>query len=206
MISLVHKAIFIHIPKCAGQSVEETFLQDLPGSLNWENHRHLLSCFERPPSWPKKFPDRLAHLGASEYVGLSFVSSELWDAFFKFAIVRDPLQRIVSMWKYLGVNMSLDDFIRRYLPKAIEEDHYFFRSQWRYVMQADGQKPAVDLILPMHDLSAGWQTVQARCGLKANLVHRNRTSHKPAPPVSEFARSSIRDIYSDDYEYLSEYF
>ena len=28
MISLFHETIFVHIPKCAGQSVEQAFLSD----------------------------------------------------------------------------------------------------------------------------------------------------------------------------------
>ena len=46
MISFPHKTIFIHIPKCAGQSVEETFLNDI--GLDWRKHRHLFGCFKKP--------------------------------------------------------------------------------------------------------------------------------------------------------------
>ena len=77
MISLVHKVIFIHIPKCAGQSVEETFLNDL--KLSWDDHRYLFGCFERPSSWNKNIPDRLALLTAKEILELNLLPEEIFN-------------------------------------------------------------------------------------------------------------------------------
>src|SRR5260221_667113 len=112
MISTIHKTIFVHIPKCAGQSVEETFLKDISPDLDWEKHRHIISCFQRPESWGKQFPERLAHLTADEYLSLSFVSQSVWEKYYKFAIVREPIDRCISMWKCLpDMTLDFDDFV-----------------------------------------------------------------------------------------------
>ena len=96
MISFPHKTIFIHIPKCAGQSVEETFLNDI--GLDWYKHRHLFGCFKKPLTWSNNFPDRLAHLTAYEYFDLDFINKETFSQFYKFSIVRDPLDRVCLLY------------------------------------------------------------------------------------------------------------
>lgn len=206
MVSLVHKAIFVHIPKCAGQSVEESFLRDISPSLSWDRHRHLIGCFQKPPSWGPTFPMRLAHLTASEYVDLNFVSREVWDASFRFAIVRDPIDRMVSTWKYLGVRESFDTFATTTVPKAVAEGQFFYRSQCDYLFRKGEPSVAVDLVLPIRSLARRWGEVQARCGLRAELVHRNTSHDKPNPVVSETAAAAIREVYADDYARLGRWF
>jgi hypothetical protein len=50
---------------------------------------------------PSKGPPRLAHLYAREYLSCGHVSPEEFDAFFKFAVVRNPWARAVSAYKYM---------------------------------------------------------------------------------------------------------
>ena len=69
MISIKHKIIFIHIPKCAGQSIENIFLRDL--GLSWKERYPLLL---RPRKPNEKGPERLAHLYAEEYLSLIHIS------------------------------------------------------------------------------------------------------------------------------------
>ena len=59
MISIKHKTIFIHIPKCAGQSIEYLFLKDL--GINWDQRINLLL---RSKKFNERGPERLAHLYA----------------------------------------------------------------------------------------------------------------------------------------------
>jgi len=132
MISMFPKTLFVHIPKCGGQSIETAFLQDL--HLCFARHKKLLLCLPRPETperWPG--PPRLAHLRARDYVGLDYVSKEFYSMMFSFAVVRDPFQRIYSHWKYeFQGELDFEGFVHG-IPALCEQRHWFFLSQWEYV-------------------------------------------------------------------------
>jgi hypothetical protein len=96
MLSRDYRTIFIHIPKTGGQSIERVFLR--VHGLAWDARGRLL---RRENTDPSKGPPRLAHLYAREYLSCGHVSPEEFDAFFKFAVVRNPWARAVSAYKYM---------------------------------------------------------------------------------------------------------
>ena len=160
MISFPHKTIFIHIPKCAGQSVEETFLNDI--GLDWCKHRHLFGCFKKPSTWSNNFPDRLAHLTAYEYFDLDFINKETFFKFYKFSIVRDPFDRVVSAWKDLTKSIDsnkkdINYFILNILPNHVSENNYFFKSQKDYLFDPKTDKILVDNIFKIDELKSNWK-------------------------------------------------
>jgi hypothetical protein len=207
MVSLKHKTIYIHIPKCAGQSVEETFLKDISEDLEFEKHRHQIGCFQKPPSWDANFPERIAHLTAQQYTALSFVSNSQWNSFFKFTIVRDPVERSVSMWRYLdGYNKQFSDFIYLDLPPLVAQNHFWFQSQSHYILDPTTKSSLVDFILPFSKLNDRWAEIKERSGLERNLIHRNESRGKEKPRLNADLISKIKKIYADDYRYLQNHF
>ena len=206
MISFPHKTIFIHIPKCAGQSVEETFLNDI--GLDWYKHKHLFGCYKKPSTWPRNFPDRLAHLTAYEYFDLDFVNKDIFSRFYKFSIVRDPLDRVVSAWKDLTKRIdynkkNINFFILNILPNFISKKNYFFRSQKDFLFDPDTDKILVDNIIKFNELKSGWEKVKKVTGIKLNLTYRNKSKDIKIN-VSENSKQFVKELYKEDYYFLQK--
>lgn len=227
MISHHHRTIFVHIPKCAGQSIEHMFLEDL--GLTWEAREPLLL---RPNDDPDLGPPRLAHLLAADYVRCGHVSQEEFDSYFKFAIVRDPYDRALSMFNYLKVprrrsigekllsrlNISkptgnlamldIDEFMTEYLPEMFEigagegedSDFWFVRKQADFVVDADG-KLLVDEIIRLEQLNEKIAGLRKRCGLRSELRHVNKSSRKMTRQgLLPMHIDTIEALYKDDFD------
>lgn len=179
MISRKHRTIFVHIPKCAGQSVEMAFLAD--NGLGWETRAPLLL---RPNADPKAGPPRLAHLSAAEYVSCGHVTSAEFESFYTFSIVRNPFARAVSLYRHLEPNVSFAEFAGRWLPEQLEEgaeQRWFVRSQSDFLL-VNG-RIAVRDIVRFESLVSDFPLVAERSGLVAPLPHANRTGARTAPDV-----------------------
>lgn len=110
MISHHHKSVFVHIPKCGGQSIETAFLHDI--GLDWRRRAPLLLRFNDNPDLG---PPRLAHLLARDYVTMGYLPKDMFDSYFKFAVVRNPYRRIVSTYQYLDTKRPFREFLAQNL-------------------------------------------------------------------------------------------
>ncbi len=201
MISFHHKFIFVHIPKCGGQSVEGAALSDLGMTLR--DHGRLFLCFARESAaqWPGRY-FRLAHLTAREYRD-HYLPPERFEQMYKFAVVRDPYAKVESHFRYnkYAQRMSFDAFVLKTLPKLAREDP-FFASQMSYLTDADGTV-LVDDVIRLEDLSARWPEIKARAGIETDLGHTNSTKDKGDALIwTPQMVAKLSEIYADDFAHL----
>lgn len=197
MISHYHKAIFIHAPKVAGQSIETLFLDDL--NLKWSEREALLL---RPNPNPKLGPPRLAHLSISEYIKCGHIEKEKFDSYFKFAFVRNPWDRAVSMYKYLNRgNQSFSEFIRQDLLNSNPRLAYFFKPQTHFIIDPQ-EAVKIDYLGRFEELYYHVNIILKRLKINQKLKHLNRSNTSPDHGKSRHL--NYRSFYNDETKNIIE--
>lgn len=207
MISHHHKTVFVHIPKCGGQSIETLFLDDL--ELDWDTRAPLLL---RPNDTPRLGPPRLAHLLASEYLRFKYISDEQYKTYYKFAVVRDPYARVVSLYNYLIPQGDFDSFLFGWLSKQFElKDSYrsypheykglyhFVRPQAEFIHTETGAL-LVDEVFRLEDISKWIGELTKKCGLSSTLKHVNKSENRIGmKDLNDQHFKKITELYADDF-------
>lgn len=210
MISHHHKTVFVHVPKCGGQSIEAAFLSDL--GLDWERRAPLLL---RPNDVPAVGPPRLAHLTAREYLDFRYLSPELFAAYFSFTVVRSPYARVVSLFNYGRRKGTLSGYVQKTLVHEFERaadyrraghgyegNYWFCRPQVDYITDAEGAT-MVDAVYRLEELGDILPDLRERSGLEAAVEHKNKSTPKARlGDLTDRDREVIRDLYAADFERL----
>ena len=110
MISHKYKCIFIHIPKCAGSSIE-TFFGVKPFRTDKPDYKNLTG-------WCPKRKIHLQHATARQLQELELVTEEEFKNYFKFTFVRNPWARAYSGYKWMCHVTNTNDTFRNYINKA----------------------------------------------------------------------------------------
>ena len=209
MISHEHKTVFIHVPKVAGQSVELVFLNLL--GMRWEQRAPLVLRHNPDPT---KGPERLAHLLAREYVPLGYIDQSTFDAYFKFAFVRNPWARLVSEYEYRRYEKrpfaefvdaefaSIDDYsdhARHIIPQA------------DYLYDTNGML-LVDYVGRFEMIARDFRHVSDRLGLGVDELPRKNVSGmsrfqkllrrkpKEKKPYQDYYDTGLRDRVGEFYQ------
>jgi hypothetical protein len=211
MISHAHKTLFVHITKCGGQSIESMFLEDL--GLSWETRAPLLLRANPDPSLG---PPRLAHLTAREYLKFGYLTEDQFRAYYSFALVRNPLTRVISMYNYLKLDLSFADFVHRWLPEQFElaplyrlaghdypGSYYRVRPQHEYLFD-DADKLLVDEIFELEGIETSIDKIRARTGIATQLPHVNKPKSVRIrlTDVSASDKKMIGKLYERDFNML----
>jgi hypothetical protein len=200
MFSERFNTIFVHIPKTAGQSIERVFL-DRHG-LGWEQREPLLL---RANKEPQRGPERLAHLYAREYVECGHVSAAAFSRAFKFAVVRNPYDRLLSEYFYRNprTRIGFREFVKSLSTCESERTdlNRHIAPQNRFVLDHD-RKIMVDAILRFESLAQDFRAVSERVfGEPISLPHRNK-SDRPAGAalIDPESQRTIFKCYERDFD------
>ena len=208
MISHRHNVLFVHIPKCAGQAIESAFLRDL--GLDWGQRQSLLL---RKRAANEFGPDRLAHLYAHEYVKFGYLTEVDFSKMYKFTIVRDPIDRILSELNYKKINRgyfgvnSVEEYIvktRRKFGKYSDTLRHL-EPQVNYLYDEKFEKIIVDKIIQLSDLEEQFKKVKTAIGFSSLDLKRENISHSRKWRRSELSNDDInyiKDTYALDYNLL----
>jgi hypothetical protein len=177
MICRAFNCLFVHIPKSAGQSIEQFFMDRL--GLDWDGDREALHLQANDD--PALGTEKLAHLSAAEYVGCGHLEQEEFDRLFKFTFVRNPWTRILSEYRYRNYfhHRSFRDFILNRMPEPGWDDKYrHVMPQYDMLHDADGGL-LVDFVGRFESLQTDFDRVCERLEIgDSTLPHRNPSDKK----------------------------
>ncbi len=170
-------------------SIESSFLKSI--GLQFVNGQEptLLLTYNTDP---KKGPPSLAHLSPKEYVELSYISQEKFDDYFKFAFVRNPWGRAVSLYKHFNFHrvISFTSFLKKELPNLERERYYFVKPQVEYIYDSEGNQ-LVDFVGRFENLQEDFEKIRNKITpLLGDLEYINKSKRKQ----NVYSRWNIRHI------------
>lgn len=211
MICHEYKCVFVHIPKCAGQSIAHVFL-DLLG-LTWETRASLLMRIKEPS---ESGPPRLAHLKAHEYALYNYIPQDQFNSYFKFAFVRNPWDRMVSIYKYFHYNeiYSFKYFLKNNIQQKLWKDKFWFVGPQNEFVYNDEGKLLVDFIGKFENLQQDFNIACRKIGLPdIPLKHVNesapRENKKPGLVPKQILQNWRRKLLKDriqSFQNFREYY
>ncbi len=179
MICRDYNCLFVHIPKAAGQSIEQFFMNIL--QLDWDRDRDRAVLCLQSNDDPSRGTEKLAHLSAAEYVECGYLTAEEYAGFYTFSFVRNPWARILSEYRYRNYfqHRSFRDFVLNKFPRPGWDDKYRHVMP-QYDMLHDGQgRLLVDFVGRFENLQQDFSLVCEELGIPdSQLPHRNRSDKK----------------------------
>lgn len=170
MISLEHKFIFLHVPKCGGTSIEKAFGHfDPNGRRGQQDHRTLRNLTPGFHPGVLLTPNNLyEYRRRFRQRHRPRPTREQFETFFKFAIVRDPWSRAFSWYR----NYQRDPLHRKSGEAAPEFDAFLraqigkgvLRSQLHWLRGYDG-RVSLDYVGRFEHLQQEFDYVCDRLGI-----------------------------------------
>jgi len=204
MICKPFNCLFVHVPKTAGQSIEQFFMDRL--QLDWDRDREKLLLQANDD--PSRGTEKLAHLSASEYLSGGYISEEEFSDCFKFSFVRNPWKRILSEYRYRNYfhHRSFKDFVLNKLPAPGWDDKYrHVMPQYDMLYSREGEL-LVDFVGRFETLQQDFDTVCERLGIKdSRLPHRNK-SDKKSRDLKRKVRNLLYRNAEDGFNGLEDFY
>lgn len=202
--------IFVHIDKCCGVSVR-TIVERYP-HLVWMHADHIMAVqpFPLPPRRVGK------------------ISPQVWSQSFKWTFVRNPWDRLVSLWRMVETRQihqslqgkrSLADIVRIAETPGLEEweipdietalaaDPEWHRSDDLIKMHLLPYRhptfhlDKVDFIGRFEDLNHDWKYIRRQIGIRDRLPKLNATRHRHyAHYYDDELRERVARVYHQDLQ------
>jgi len=202
-ISYTYKTVFIHIPKCAGTSVEKI--------LGTSSKSEYFSSTQVNINGLQK---TLQHFTYSELKNSVNID---WPSYYVFSIVRNPYARFVSDFKYrkdlylltgrpehnpvdfptFVTNLTMEQ------TQRIKKFDAHLETQSSFLKNVDGQIEPFIEIFKFENLEPCWARLKEKTGVEFKNIFWSRKS-KEDKPYNQFYTQEMADIiynfYKEDFD------
>jgi hypothetical protein len=201
MINREHKFIFIHIPKNAGEAISEAL------GIKPSRNQH-------------EFKFETCILDKHETITECMVLKKSIENYFRFSFVRNPWDRLVSMWSYSrkrniqpAASVSFEYYIKhqeailagapeRYLSNSQRKINVLY-PQYFYISDWWGNN-VMDFVGRFENLQNDFDTICDKIGIPRRIIpQKNSSNHKH---YTEYYNTETREIVAKKYAKDIEYF
>lgn len=188
MVSHKYKCIFVHIPKAGGTSIEQLIWP----SLNDRSEATLWMGFI--DKYNNKYQTGgLQHLFATQI--RQELGEVVFSKYFKFTMVRNPWDKIVSQYVFMKkrkdlrefIGMETDDGFKTYLALIQKHTHVQWDSQYKFILDTNGEQ-LVDFIGRFENFNDEVYKVLDSINIKTKKI----------PHIKKSTRSNYRDYYDEE--------
>lgn len=211
IISHHHRFIFLKTRKTAGTSIQAWLLDHLgPRDVIVSDldlvplPRPFFSTPSQTTRWKEReiwIKKRLSPLGlrhmrlkphSTAKVIREVVGKKIWQQYHKFAVVRNPWERMISVWRFrehlVGTPLSFDELL-----DARETNQIKDRGNW--LIYTIGDEIVADTIIRYEQLHEGLASLADSLGLPPPVLQRYKSGlRKPTDTVSSLTDTQIARI------------
>jgi hypothetical protein len=183
MISHKHKFIFVHIPKTGGTSVD-SILSKI--SRNWNSKHHLIEKY-------RKLADK----------------KHGFENYFKFTIVRNPWDRLLSNYFYRKKGNRVQDLsFKKWITNSQDGNYSFENCLSRHTqldwISDENEEVVVDFIGRFENLQEDFDIICDKIGIpQQQLPHKKKGKHKS---YIEYYNDKMKQIVAEKYAKDIEHF
>jgi hypothetical protein len=206
-VSHSHKTIFVHIPKTAGTSIEAVL-----GMHGDKQDIGVVPYFNQELDHEHLYGRQMQHMTA-QAIRTVLNNDALFDSYFKFTVVRNPWDRLVSALAWTdqkwvrGEELTisgfdsqvrqLHDLLVTARTEPVQLPHYLY-PQSLYIFDA-ARRPLVNFIGRYENLAADWRVICDKLGLSIELPARMKSHHRDYREYySPETRQRVADMYALD--------
>ena len=184
MISIENKFIFTHIGRTGGGSIEAALVNY--GSKKPHTHPYYLNASQH---WTS-IEERIA------------LGEEMWKQCFKFTIVRNPWDRVLSQYKGHVVKevpgLSFEQYLHRSFIEKISHDDFRFISPCMDWITDEKDNILVDYIGKFENLQEEFNTICNKLNIPITpLSHVNKDPSKE--PYQKYYNSETKKLIEDAF-------
>lgn len=207
VISKKNKLIFFHIPKNAGTSVSSALLKNESYYFAWVILSKILRKFKKTDNF---FFDNIQNqfflFTSHETVKTieNKISKDIFNNYFKFAIVRNPYSRFVSRYNYMKLTNNLNEknfsvFLENHVKKSLVADQ-----QYKFLLNKNG-KIGVDKIIKYENLNTEIQELNKYTNLDFSKFEKlNVSTHDNYRDYyNNESKKIVEDFCREDLEYFN---
>lgn len=208
MIFHKHNSIFIHIPKAGGTSIENLLWPDVDS----RGPESLWMGFVKP-NYNKYQTGGLQHLLAKQV--REEVGAEVFEAYYKFTIVRNPWDKIISQFSYMQRRKDLREFVgmkkstsfEKYLDLIQKKEHVQWKKQIDFITDDNGELLVND-VFKLENLNTEMPQLSSSLGIDTEVLpHHNKSVRKAYEDYYSIeTKERVAEMYKEDIKYFNYQF